>query len=145
MKIRSVTQWKKWYQHLRRVQGEKILKCPTVMLYMHYFLSFFQWRIHTMKSWYVNFSSPYVDSSISANYMVGVDIYLHASALWSGGSIVDIKTRLWTGRGGVWILVGARDISLFQNVQTGSLEPTQLPVQWVQGVLSQGKGAGAWS
>ena len=54
-----------------------------------------------MKSWYVNFSSPYVDSSISANYMVDVDIYIHASALWSWGSIVGIATRLWAGQSGV--------------------------------------------
>jgi hypothetical protein len=83
-----------------RVQGAKILKCATVMLYMH-FLSFFQSRIHAMRSWYVNFSSPYVDSSISANYMVDVDIYIDASALWSWGSIVSIATRLWAGRSGV--------------------------------------------
>jgi hypothetical protein len=51
-----------------------------------------------MKSRYVNFSSPCVDSSISANYMVDVDIYIHASALWSWGSIVGIATRLWTGQ-----------------------------------------------
>jgi hypothetical protein len=28
-----------------------------------------------MKKWYVNFLSPYVNSSISSNYMVDVDIY----------------------------------------------------------------------
>jgi hypothetical protein len=54
-----------------------------------------------MKSWYVNFSSPYVGSSISAKYMVDVDIYINASALWSWGSIVSIATRLWAGWSGV--------------------------------------------
>jgi hypothetical protein len=64
--------------------------------------------------------------------------------LWSWGSIVGIATRLWTGQSRVWILVGARDISLFQNVQTGSgAHPASYSVR--TGILSQSKGVGSWS
>ena len=71
--------------------------CVNICIFYH----FFQSRIYTMKNWYVNFSSPYVDSSMSASYMVNVDMYIHTSALWSWGSIVGIVTRLWAGRSGV--------------------------------------------
>lgn len=76
-------------------------KMPHLSYYSCIFYNFFQSRIHTMKNWYVNFSSPYVDSSISANYMVDVDIYIHASVLSSWSSIVSIATRLWAGWSGV--------------------------------------------
>jgi hypothetical protein len=110
------------------------------MFYMH-FLSFFQSRIHTVMRWYVNFLSPYVDSSISANYMVDVDIYIHASASWSWGSIVGMATRLQAGQSGVRILVGARDFSLLQNIHTVSgTHPASCSVG--MGILSQGKAAG---
>jgi hypothetical protein len=37
---------------------------------------------------------------------------------WSGGNVVGIMSRLRAGRSRVRILVGARDFSLLQNVQT---------------------------
>ena len=39
---------------------------------------------------------------------------------WSRVSVVDIATELRTGQSGVRTSVGARDLSLQQNVQTGS-------------------------
>jgi hypothetical protein len=68
---------------------------------IHAFSVVFSVKDSHLKSWYANFSSPYPDSSISANYMVDVDIYLHTSALWNWGSIVGIVTRLWAGWSGV--------------------------------------------
>ena len=38
----------------------------------------------------------------------------------SQNRIFGIGTMLWAGRPGIWILLGVRDFSVLQNVQTGS-------------------------
>jgi hypothetical protein len=58
------------------------------------------------------------------------------------GSIVGIEARLQAGWSRVRILAGARDFSLFKNIQTVSgTHPASFSV--AMGILSQGKTAGA--
>jgi hypothetical protein len=45
-------------------------------------------------------------------------------------SVVGMVTRIWIGWSGVWILVGPRDFSLLQNVQTESTHHPVPRVLW---------------
>jgi hypothetical protein len=58
------------------------------------------------------------------------------------GSLVNVVTRLWAGRFGVWIPAGARDFFLSTKMSRPTLEPTQ---RFIELGFPGVKAAGAWS
>jgi hypothetical protein len=59
--------------------------------------------------------------------------------------VVAVVTRLWTGRFGVWFSAGARDFTVVQNVNTGSVAYGASCLLGVGGCYTGGKLASAWS
>jgi len=75
-----------------------------VFLFSHFIQAHRDRCMHTLKSKHTNVNRIFF-------------IVLFSNGV--GVSIVFIVTRLWTGRSGVCIQAGARNISVFWNVQTG--------------------------
>jgi hypothetical protein len=86
-----------------------------------------------------------VNTVMNPRHLQHVDnFHSHVGEYGRRSSVDSIGNRLRAGRSEVRILLGARDFSFIQNVQTGS-EPTHPPIQWVPAMFPGDKSAGAWS